>query len=51
MRRVFQMFEEVTVLLRLRNGVERIAGMLNLRDIHRKILALSGKSYEKMYLC
>lgn len=51
MRRVFQMFEGISLLIKLRNGVERIAGMLNLREIHRKILALLGKSYEKMYLC
>ena len=51
MRRVFQMFEGISLLIRLRNGVERIAGILNLREIHRKILALLGKSYEKMYLC
>ncbi len=51
MRRVFQMFEGISLLITLRNGVGRIVGMMNLREIHRKILALVGKSYEKMYLC
>src|SRR3972149_3008401 len=51
MRRVFQIFEGISLLIESRNGVENIVGMMNLREIHRKILALMGSSYEKMYLC
>jgi hypothetical protein len=51
MRRVFQIFEEISLLIESRDGDEKIVGMINLREIHRKILALLGTSYEKMYLC
>ncbi len=51
MRRVFQMFEGITLLIKMKNGVERIVGILNIKEIHRKILALMGREYEKMYLC
>ncbi len=51
MRRVFQIFEGISLLIESRDGDEKIVGMINLREIHRKILALLGASYEKMYLC
>ncbi len=51
MRRVFQIFEGITLLIDSRNGVENIVGMMNLKEIHRKILALLGSNYEKIYLC
>jgi hypothetical protein len=51
MRRVFQIFEGISLLIESRDGDEKIVGMMNLREIHRKILALLGSSYEKMYLC
>lgn len=51
MRRVFQIFEGISLLIESRDGDEKIVGMMNLREIHRKILALLGASYEKMYLC
>ncbi len=51
MRRVFQLFEGISLLFESRNGVEILVGTMNLREIHRKILALMGSNYEKMYLC
>ncbi len=51
MRRVFQMFHGITLLISLEDNVEKIIGMLNIEKIHRKILALMGENYEKMYLC
>jgi len=51
MRRVFQMFNGITLLIGLKDNVEKIIGMLNIEGIHRKILALMGEDYEKMYLC
>ncbi len=51
MRRVFQIFEGISLLIESRNGVENIVGMMNIREIHRKILALLGSNYEKMYMC
>ncbi len=45
MRRVFQVFEGITVLYR---GSKMVA-ILNLRPIHGKILALLGREYERMY--
>ncbi len=47
---VFQIFEGNSQLIESRNGVEIIVGIMNLREIHRKILALMGSSYEKIYL-
>ncbi len=44
-RRVFQVFEGITVLYR---GLEMVK-VLNSRPIHRKILALLGPEYERMY--
>ncbi len=51
MRRVFQMFDGITVLIVLENQVEKIVGILNLTEIQKKILALMGEDYKKMYLC
>jgi transposase len=51
MRRVFQIFEGISLLIESKDGNGKIVGMMNLREIHRKILALLGASYEKMYLC
>ena len=51
MRRVFQMFDGITVLIVLENEVEKIVGILNLTEIQKKILALMGEDYKKMYLC
>lgn len=51
MRRVFQMFDGITVLIDLENEVEKIVGILNLTEIQKKILALMGEDYKKMYLC
>lgn len=51
MRRVFQMFDGITVLIVLENEVEKIVGILNLTEIQKKILALMGEGYKKMYLC
>ncbi|MBC8520625.1 MAG: hypothetical protein ISS94_03865 [Candidatus Syntrophoarchaeum sp.] len=45
MRRVFQVFEGITVLYRESEMVQ----VLNLRPIHGKILALLGREYEQMY--
>jgi len=45
MRRVFQVFEGITVLYR---GSKMVA-VLNLRPIHGKILALLGREYERIY--
>ncbi|MFU8766347.1 MAG: hypothetical protein ACNA7I_01540 [Candidatus Methanoperedens sp.] len=50
MRRVFQMFDGITVLIVLENEVEKIVSILNLTEIQKKILALMGEDY-KMYLC
>lgn len=52
MRWVFQLFEGIHLLLEIGDdGVERIIAVLNLREVHRKILALLGTIYEKIYLC
>ncbi len=51
MRWIFQLFDGIHLLIELKNGIERIVGILNLKEIHRKILALLGANYEKMYLC
>jgi transposase len=52
MRWVFQVFEGIHLLLEMRDdGEERIIGVLNLGEVHRKILALLGNTYEKIYLC
>ncbi len=45
MRRVLQVFEGITVLYQ---NEKRVA-VMNLSTLHRKILALLGKNYEKMY--
>jgi len=45
MRRVFQVFEGITILY---SGSEMVA-VLNLRPIHGKILALLGREYERIY--
>ncbi len=47
MRRVFQVFEGITVLYQN----EKRVVVMNLSALHSKILALLGKNYEKMYLC
>lgn len=44
-RRVFQVFEGITVLYR---GFERVK-VMNLRPIHLKVLSLLGREYERMY--
>jgi transposase len=51
MRRVFQMFDGISLLIVLENEVEKIVGVLNLTEIQKKILSLMGGDYEKMYLC
>jgi transposase len=51
MRRIFQIFHGITLLISLEDNFEMIIGMLNIEEIHRKILALMGENYEKMYLC
>jgi transposase len=51
MRRVFQMFDGISLLIVLENEVEKIVGVLNLTEIQKKILSLMGEDYEKMYLC
>jgi len=52
MRWVFQLFEGIHLLLEVGGeGEERIIAVLNLREVHRKILALLGTVYEKIYLC
>jgi hypothetical protein len=48
MRRVFQIFERISLLIESRNGVENIVGMMKLREIYRKRLAILGPSYGKM---
>lgn len=45
MRRVFQVFEGITILYQS----SKIVKVLNLRPIHGKILALLGSEYERMY--
>jgi len=45
MRRVFQVFEGITVLFR---GSEMVK-IMNLRPIHLKVLSLLGREYERMY--
>ena len=45
MRRVFQVFEGITILYM----GSKIVKVLNLRPIHGKILALLGSEYERMY--
>jgi transposase len=44
-RRVFQVFEGITVLYR---GSEMVT-VMNLRPIHQKVLSLLGREYERMY--
>ena len=44
-RRVFQMFEGITVLYK---GSEEVA-VLNMKPIHYKVLSLLGHEYERMY--
>ncbi len=51
MRRVFQMFDGISLLIVIENEVEKIVGVLNLTEIQKKILSLMGGDYEKMYLC
>ena len=51
MRRVFQMFDGISLLIVLENEVEKIVGVLNLTEIQKKILSLLGEDYKKMYLC
>ncbi len=51
MRWVFQIFDGIHLLVELRDGIENIVGILNIKEIHRKILALLGTDYEKIYLC
>jgi transposase len=51
MRRIFQMFDGISLLIVLENEVEKIVGVLNLTEIQKKILSLMGEDYEKMYLC
>jgi transposase len=51
MRRVFQMFDGISLLIVLENEIEKIVGVLNLTEIQKKILSLMGEDYEKMYLC
>jgi len=51
MRRVFQMFDGISLLIILENEVEKIVGVLNLTEIQKKILSLLGEDYKKMYLC
>ena len=48
MRRVFQMFEGIE-LLEIYNGEKATRRMLNVNEMHGKILNLMGESYEKMY--
>jgi transposase len=45
MRRVFQVFEGITVLYR---GSEMVK-IMNMRPIHLKVLSLLGREYEGMY--
>jgi transposase len=45
MRRVFEVFEGITVLYR---GSEMVK-IMNLRPIHLKVLSLLGREYERMY--
>ena len=45
MRRVFQVFEGITVLYR----GSKVVKVLNIRPIHKKILAVLGRDYERMY--
>lgn len=51
MRWVFQIFEGIHLLVESGGGASDIVGILNIRDVHRKILSLLGESYGKMYLC
>ncbi len=51
MRRVFQMFDGISLLIVLENELEKIVGVSNLTEIQKKILSLMGDDYEKMYLC
>jgi hypothetical protein len=41
----------ISLLIVLENEVEKIVGVLNLTEIQKKILALIGEDYKKMYLC
>ena len=45
MRRVFQVFEGITVLYEN----EKRVMIMNLNDMHRKILSLFGNIYERIY--
>ena len=49
MRRIFQMFEGIELLEVHDEGDIRIL-LLNMKEVHRKILILMGEPYEKMYL-
>ena len=49
MRRIFQMFEGIELLEVHDEGSVRVL-LLNMKDVHRKILTLMGEPYEKMYL-
>ena len=51
MRWVFQISEGIHLLVESGGGASDIVGILNIRDVHMKILSLLGKSYGKMYLC
>ena len=44
-RRVFQVFEDITVLY---SGSEMV-NVMNLRPIHQKVLSLLGRDYVRMY--
>lgn len=48
MKRVFQMFEGIE-LLEIYDGQKATTKMLNINQMHEKILNLMGESYEKMY--
>ena len=48
MKRVFQMFEGIE-LLEIFDGRKATRRMLNVNEMHRKILNLMGESYAKMY--
>ena len=51
MRWVFQIFEGIHLLVESGGGASDIVGILNIREVHKKILSLLGESYGKMYLC
>lgn len=49
MRWIFQQFEGIHLLL-YEDRKERVKRVLNLKDVHRKVLKLLGPPYEKTYL-